>query len=564
MSNNERGNKENWANQTLSKMTLEEKIGQLFIVTAISDPDLLDPQHESFFDFAAKHAGLDCKWNEYGNPTYIESLLKEYNVGGVLYLGKARASSQIRLTNRFRTISKYPLFIAQDCEWGLNHRLTEAIKFPQSMTLGALSDNTLIYEMGREIGKQCLSLGININFAPCVDVNVDYQNPVINMRSYGEDKIKVASKAIMYMKGMQDVGLITCAKHFPGHGDTHVDSHYDLPRIDKTVAELHNVELYPFKKMIEGNVDSIMTAHLEVPALENQPKLPSSLSYSIVTDLLRKEMGFKGLIITDALIMQGVSKFYEPGEIELKALLAGNDLLLCPTNVPKAVKFIKEALAAGTLSIKELDAHVLRILEAKEKILKVDGFKNTIDDQDLSRLFTTEGFNIKKQLYTQAITLCGNIKDLPPAGVDLALIEVKGSGEENFKKILEKKFKLTNQIALEKNIDEKTCLELIERLKDSDRIALSIYHISSTDHQTYGIDPQILCLVNQLKSQGKQVIITLFGTPYCLKLFNQQQTIILGYENDPDAYEAAAKVLCGQCEGKGQLPVVDRRFSEPV
>ncbi len=553
---------ESWAEKTLTEMTLEEKIGQLFIVTSISDPDLLAPQFESFFDHAVKHAGLECKWNEYGNEVYIEHLITRYHVGGVIYLGKARAGSQIRLTNRFRSIAKYPLFIALDCEWGLNHRLNEAIKFPQSMTLGALADNDLIYEMGREIGEECLSLGININFAPCVDVNVNYMNPIINMRSYGDDKEKVAAKAINYMKGMQDVGLIACAKHFPGHGDTYIDSHYDLPRIDKTAAELQDVELYPFKKIVEAGVDSVMTAHLEVPAFEIQPKLPSSLSRSIVTGLLREQMAFKGLIITDALIMQGVSKNSKPGEIELKALLAGNDLLLCPTNVPEAVKIIKEALVNGVLSMKELDEHVLRILRAKAKIIKQGGFRSDIDDQDLSRLCTAKALNLKKELYSQAITFCGNSTDLPHSGIDLGLIELNSKGNANFKTGLEKNFNLTNCLNIEEKLDEEIKNGIVEKLKYNESIAVVLYHVGSTDHQTYGIDPLILQLINELKSQGKQVIITLFGTPYSLKLFSKEQAIILAYENDDDVYDAAANVFCGHCKAGGSLPVADRRFTE--
>lgn len=553
--------KENWAETTLANMTLDEKIGQLFIVTAISDPDLLSPNFEPFFESAIKHGGLDCKWKEYGNKAYIEELITNYYVGGVIYLGKARAVSQIKLTNSFRSISKYPLFIAQDCEWGLNHRLEDVIRFPQSMTLGALTNDALIYDMGREIGEECLSVGININFAPCVDVNVNYKNPVINMRSFGDDKNKVALKAIAYMKGMQDVGLISCAKHFPGHGDTYLDSHYDLPRIDKTAAELHDVELYPFKKMVEAGVDSIMTAHLEVPAFEIQPKVPSSLSHAIVTHLLRKKLGFKGLIITDALIMQGVTSLNKAGEIELKALLAGNDILLCPTNVPEAVKIIKDAVFNGVLSEQELNEHVLRILYAKEKVMHQGRFKSDIGE-DLSRLETVEALNLKKQLFTHAITFCGNASDLPLSGTDLALIEIGSKGDLIFKTNLEENFHLINHFDIREDFDEKVREEVVEKVKNCESIALALYNIDAADHQTYGINPQIFQLINDLNSQGKLILITLFGTPYSLKLFRKEQSIIVAYQNDSDAIKAAVDVFCGHCKASGQLPVADRRYIE--
>lgn len=551
---------EGWAKETLSEMTLDEKIGQLFIVTAISDPDLLGPQFEPFFGYAIEHAGLDCRWNEYGNPEFIENLIQNYHVGGVIYLGKARAASQIKLTNRFRSASQYPLFIALDCEWGMNHRLDEATKFPQSMTLGALKEDEAIRQMGSEIGEQCLSLGININFAPCVDVNVNHKNPVIHMRSYGDAKEKVAAKAIQYMTGMQDVGLITCAKHFPGHGDTQVDSHLALPLIDKSSAELHDVELFPFKKMIEAGVDAIMTAHLEVPAFEPQKHLPSSLSKKIVTDLLRHELKFEGLIITDALIMQGVSRHFNAGEIELKALLAGNDLLLCPTNVPKAIQAIKEALSEGVLTMDELDAHVLRVLSAKAKVAQFGGFKQ-VEQENLKRLNSPQGLLLKKKLFTHAITVCGNLNEFPQLGSKVCLIEVNSKESRIFRDIMVKEFDVESSIDLDGKFSPSAKAEIFHSLQPCEIVLINFYNLVSNDHQTYGIDPEILKMIEDLKKQGKTTLVTVFGTPYSLKLFSRDQTVIVGYENDDNIFEAAANVLCGHCKPKGLLPVEDLRYS---
>lgn len=529
-----------WAQATLEQMSLDEKIGQLFIVTAVSDADLLNPNFAPFFEHAIKHAGLTCKWNEYGNKETIEDLICNYNVGGVLYLGKGRFKTQIDLNNHFRALSKFPLFIAEDAEWGLTCFGDDAVGFPQTMTLGASPENHLLYEMGEEIGRQSKAIGININFAPCVDVNVNYKNPVIHQRSFGDDKHKVVSKAIAYMKGMQNAGIIACAKHFPGHGDTHMDSHLDLPRIDKTAAELTEVELFPFAKMIEAGVYSVMTAHLEVPAFEPELKKPSSLSYNVVTKLLREKMGFDGLIVTDALIMGGAAKYCRTGEVELKALLAGNDILLCPTNVPAAFAEIKAALGNGTLRVEELDAHVLRILKAKEFIMENDGFKNAVDASDCSPLKTARAVEIKEILYAQAITLCGKEEDLPAPQTSLKLIEV-GKNDAFFRNQLSQHYRL---------VDED---------QDCGNVLIAFYNIDPRDHKTYGINSNIFELIQSLKSQGKKVFIALFGSPYCLRLFDKEDTVIVGYENVPCVYQFVAEVLAGKREAVGILPVADMR-----
>lgn len=548
-----------WAERTLASMTLDEKIGQLFIVTAFSDPDLLRPTAKEFFEKAVKDAGLSYKWNEYGGKEFISEVITQFGIGGVIFMSRGRSVSQLEMTNHFQRISKYPLFIAQDNETGLGDHLTDAIRFPHAMALGAIADENLLYEFGREVGNECQVLGVNMNYSPVVDVNIDYRNPVIHMRSFGEDKEKVSSKAIAYMKGMQEVGVVACAKHFPGHGDTHVDSHYDLPHINKTLEELERIELYPFNKMIEAGVRSIMTAHLEVPALEPQPKVASSLSRSIVTDLLRNKMKFEGLIITDALVMQGVTRYHKSGELELKALQAGNDILLCPTHIVAAIEAIKGALADGCLSFKELDEHVLRILKAKEQIMNHGGFKSDLTEETLEHVRSEKAKALKDTLYAQAVTLCGSESDLPRPGTSCGVIQVNSERNDAFWTVLEPHVELTKAIAILKPLNDEDCQQVTHHLGDVPTVIISIHNIDYHNHKTYGIDSGVHQLIKDLQEQGKKVITVLFGTPYSLRRFQKTDTVIIGYEDDESSYRVVADIIAGKRQPVGVLPVTDLR-----
>jgi beta-N-acetylhexosaminidase len=342
---------ESWAHRTLQSMTLDQKIGQLFMVAAISDEQMNTQfMHKSAYTM---------------DKNSVEHFIQHYHVGGIIFLGTGTPEKQIERTNHFQRLSTIPLLIGQDLEWGLSMRLQNTMQFPRNGALSTL-DNNLIYELGYEIGTQARSIGVHINFAPVADVNNNPNNPVINTRSFGEKPENVANKCIAYMQGLHAAGVLACAKHFPGHGDTTTDSHYDLPQIPHTRERLNAIELYPFKKLIEAGVPTIMIAHLEMPSLESMPHLPASLSATIINGLLKHELGFTGLVITDALGMEGVSKHHQPGDIELKALMAGNDILLCPVDMPHAHAAIKEAVANKIISESDLDAHVLKILQAKE------------------------------------------------------------------------------------------------------------------------------------------------------------------------------------------------------
>ncbi len=340
----------------INDLTLEQKIGQLFMVTAVADEEIA---HEIM---KKKPYRMDKE--------YIEALIATYHIGGIIFLGKSDYLKQIERTKHFQNLSIIPLLIGQDLEPGRvgAARFADFAHFPHNKQLGIMDNKEYTYYMGKAIGDIAKTLRVDIVFAPVADVNNNPKNPVINDRSFGDNPELVAKHAIAFARGLRDMNIIACAKHFPGHGDTNVDSHYDLPLISHDKERLHAIELAPFKELIAADIPAIMIAHLEIPALESEDNISSSLSKKIVTDLLRKELGFDGLIITDALDMGGISNQYTNGNAELQALIAGNDILLCPVDVPMAVCAIKKALADQRITEKEIDVHVEKILEIKKSI----------------------------------------------------------------------------------------------------------------------------------------------------------------------------------------------------
>ena len=337
-------NQKNWVENTLKNLTLDQKIGQLFMIQAYSNKD-------------KKHTN------------YINKMIKQYHVGGLIFM-QGTPEKQVELTNLYQSKSKIPLLIGFDGEWGLNMRLKNTFRYPWNMTLGAVQNNTLIEQFGKQVGKHAKRVGIHINFAPVVDINTNPKNPIIGNRSFGENKYNVANKAIAFTKGMQSTGVLANAKHFPGHGDTSTDSHKTLPFLDFSLERLDSIELYPYKKLFESDLASVMIAHLNVPALEPKQGVPTSISYKVVTELLKEKMNFKGLIFTDALNMKGASNYAQPGAIDLAAFIAGNDMLLIPEDIKEAVKKIKQALKNNIVTEERLDHSVRKILnESYEKII---------------------------------------------------------------------------------------------------------------------------------------------------------------------------------------------------
>jgi len=402
-----------WADSVFNSLTLDERIAQLFIIQAYSNKD----------------------------AKYIEQIaeqIKQYKVGGVIFFqgGPYRQAMQ---TNYYQSISKTPLLVAIDAEWGLSMRLDSTMTFPKQLTLGGIRDNSLVYEMGAEIARQCKRIGIHINFAPVVDINSNPKNPVIGIRSFGEDRHNVAEKGVAYMLGMQDNHVLAVAKHFPGHGDTKTDSHKTLPIIYSSKKQLDSVELFPFRQLIYRGLGGVMVAHLSIPALDTTPNLPSSLSKKIVTGLLKGELQFKGISFTDALGMAGVGKYFQPGDADLKAILAGNDVLLMSRNVPGAIKLIKQAIADGLITEEEINERCRKVLALK-KWVDLDDFKPIRLDSIYEDLNTEAAKGLKRKLEKASVGMIYDKEHLFPFNrldtLKLAAFTIGSSTTDEFQRTI--------------------------------------------------------------------------------------------------------------------------------
>ena len=405
-------NQKIWVDSVYNSLTIDQKIGQLFTIWVATKegPERMDE---------------------------IADIIKTNHLGGLIFsLGNVK--DQAIATNRFQSISKVPLLIGMDAEWGIGMRLDDAFSFPFNMTLGAIENNKLIYEVGERIGVHSKRLGVHINFAPVVDINTNPNNPVIGSRSFGENKFNVTNKSIAYLKGMQSQGIMGSAKHFPGHGDTSQDSHKTLPTINFDSKRINDVELYPFKELIKNNLSSVMVAHMEVPSLEKKPKLPSTLSKTIVTKILKKKLKFDGLIITDAMDMKGVVDFNKSESADVAALLAGNDLLLMPDDLDQSTLSIKKALNEGVLTTQRLSQSVKKILMAKYKA----GLNNnsTVTLENLREDLNSEKDKaLLDQLTKESITVIKNESQIVPIknlSKKIAYLKMGDSDSDEFFKML--------------------------------------------------------------------------------------------------------------------------------
>lgn len=541
-----------WASETLSSLTLKEKIGQLFVVAAASD---FNQPTESLATALFK-----CPYMM--DHAYIKMLVDEYHVGGIIFLFKSTPEKQMLLTQQLQALAQIPLLITQDSEWGLGMRLdtepNKVVRYPRNMTLGAINDPQLIYAMGYEVGRQCASIGVHINFAPVIDVNNNAANPVIADRSFGDNPAHVAQCGALFTHGLQDAGIIACAKHFPGHGDTAIDSHHDLPIIDHNKQRLDAIELMPFKHLIAHGVGGIMLAHLSVPALDPSYK-PSSLSLHIVTTELKENLGFKGLVITDALGMQAVTKKYPPGQIELEAFLAGNDILLCPVDVPKAIILIEQAVKDGLVSESKLNERVLKILQAKAWVYNKIGSDSEAELwQKASFLTRRQAYELQEQLYRSALTIAKGAEHLPIVSNHVGVIQIGELPENAFAAAWSKSAHgLPEQTVYTSSAacTDRELQECHQHCQESDTVIICIGQMHKFAHTHYGLTDNTRALVAQLAQQGKKVIVVLCGTPYSVSYFKDATTIIVAYENAQPAQQAAVDVLLGRLQATGHMPV---------
>jgi len=519
----------NWVDSVFQSLTFEERLGQLFMVAAYSNQD---------------QAHIDK----------ISNLIKTENLGGLIFF-QGGPERQARLTNLYQAQSKTPLFIAMDAEWGIGMRLDSVPNFPKAMTLGAIQDDELIYEMGQEVARQFKELRMHINFAPVVDVNSNPDNPVIGYRSFGENKELVANRAVAYMKGLQDNGVIANAKHFPGHGDTEADSHYSLPVIKHSEQRIWEVDLYPYEELFKENLMSVMVAHLNIPSLDAEVNSTTSLSKKVVTDLLQKKMNFQGLIFTDALNMRGVAKLNAPGAVDLKALLAGNDVLLYSMDVPKAKEMIKQAVEDGIISEAEIDRRVKKILRAKYWA-GLNRFVPIKTYELMERLHTPKTDELLEKLYASSITVVSNKDDLLPfKQLDMRCFASLSIGDEGtvFQKYLGKYTKF-DHFTIPKAANETTHYNTIKQLEDYDVVVVGLMGISNSPKRKFGIAEADVELIRNL-SKRQKVVTVLFGNAYASQHLEGLGNLVFAYENNETTQELAPQVLFGARPSKGILPV---------
>lgn len=553
---------ENWVDSVFNSMNADQRIGQLFMVAAYSNKDEI--HHKA-----------------------IENLIKNYNIGGLIFF-KGTPYHQAKLINRYQSIARVPLLIAMDAEWGLAMRLDSTISFPRQMTLGAIQDNQYIYRMGAEIARQCKRIGVHVNLAPVVDINSNPNNPVIGIRSFGENKENVALKGIAYMKGLQQNSVMANAKHFPGHGDTDTDSHLTLPVIKHSKKRLDEIELYPFKRLINEGLMSIMVAHLHVPAYDDTVNRATTLSKAVVTGLLKKDLGFRGLIFTDALNMRGVSQFYKPGDVDLKALLAGNDVLLFSEKVPVAIKKIKQAVRRGIISMEEIDKRVKKILRAKFWVglygkngrkeieeIRGDNFPSINLNNIYEDLNTNYAKFLQQELYEKALTVVQNQDDLIPfkiidtntfASVSIGLSHlIKGEldGINEFQKMLSL-YAPFDHFSISEKALEQTYNDLLNEVFPYKTVVVSIHKMNNSSSRGYGISKKAKDFIKQISKKTKTILVV-FGNPYSLKYFEDNKWLVCAYEDNEVTQKVVPQLLFGAISANGKLPVsASSKFKEGV
>jgi len=498
--------------EILVGMSLEEKIGQLFIAPG-------------------------CPKRGVDHLEDWKTLLDEFHIGNVI-VKQSNSADQVRFLNALQRETKRPLLVVADAEWGLSMTMEDAPPFPKNMTLGAIQEISLIERLGEEIGREAQLVGVHMNLAPVVDVNNNPNNSVIHMRSFGDQSAAVAERGAAMIRGMKKSGLLTCTKHFPGHGDTEVDSHFGLPIISHSLERLKEIELPPFKAAIEAGTDAVMSAHILLKALD---LVPATLSFPVMTTLLRHDLGFNGLIVTDALNMKALINHYSVEEIVLMAHAAGADLLLYGDHVtsavdsliqeqiPKAYRALLSAYQDGTFSMSRLDASVLRILQAKDQVT------NWIVDEN-PKLRNGKVGLLRQQLYQAAVTQLG--VDFAPLDPDVAYLSVGGSGKEDF---------------IFPGFCPCSCSTWEERsdVFSFERIVISLRNIDPKEKK-YGLTDEQLAFFAELAST-KKVVFCLFGTPYAASLLPKNGTILIGYEEE--AQRAVLNVLTGERKAQGRLPI---------
>jgi len=527
-----------WADSVFNTMSEDEHISQLFMVAAYSNKGKQESEK-------------------------IANLIDEYQIGGLIFF-QGEPKKQAQLCNWYQGLSKTPLWIGMDAENGLGGRLKQTISYPREIMLGAVQDDELIYQLGKQMGKECRRLGVHVNFSPVMDVNNNPSNPVINSRSFGEDRYNVTNKSYALFAGMQKSGLLAVGKHFPGHGDTDTDSHLDLPLVNHSRARLDSIELFPFRNLIKVGIGGIMVSHLNVPALDSKQKV-ATLSIPIVTDLLKKEMKFKGLVFTDALNMQGVRKYYKKGEVDVKALIAGNDVLLFTEDVPTAIRKIKLAIKNGELQWEAIHEKCLKILKAKYW-LGLNEYKPVDLNRLWSGLNTQPGFLLRRRITEEAITLVKNTNDLLPLKrldtLRIASVAMGASIRNRYQEYLGR-YTDMDFYQIDKNASKESYNQLLNKLGKYNLIIVSKHDSDLRANRKFGITKPTIDFLSEIIKR-KPVIFDLFANPYGLALYkgtNRLKGILISYEDTRESQMASAQIIFGGIAVRGHLPVtISKQF----
>lgn len=527
-----------WVEKTLKSMTLKEKIGQLVVTRYSGDFRNFDSQYIK----------------------NLEKLIREYHLGGLILFG-GEALETAYFTNYFQKISRLPLLIASDLERGAGNQVSGATLFPPLMALGAADSEELAFAMGRITAIEGRALGIHMTYAPVVDVNINPDNPIINTRSAGEDPELVARITRAFIKGCQANGMIATAKHFPGHGDTDQDSHSLLPIIRADQERLWKVELYPFQSAIEAGVQAIMTAHLYVPALEPETGVPATLSPQILTELLRKKMGFKGLIVTDALEMRGITGYFSQEEAALRALKAGADLLLLPPDPVKVIDYLQQAVQSGELPLTRVEESVRRVLLAKAR-LGLHRHRYVSLDQLPLILGKSEFKEIARRAFASAITLVKNENNLLPVSAEKKLVFLSLSSDlgdyfagQRLAGELAKRWPALKTFYADGDTGKERLAEAQAEALQAELVVVALFSSLRAGKGSVDLAPEHIELVRQIKEAGVPVVALSFGSPYFLRNFPEIDAYLCFYRNTPETQELAAQALAGEIRISGKLPV---------
>jgi beta-glucosidase-like glycosyl hydrolase len=520
-----------WVDSVFKKLSKRDRIAQMFMVRAHTD------KGKAFEDSIAK-------------------VIKKERIGGLVFFqgGPVR---QALLTNRYQSISKVPLMLAMDAEWGLGMRLDSTTSFPYQLTMGAIQDNKLIYDMGRQVALDFNRMGMHINFAPVADINNNPKNPVIGFRSFGDNKFKVAEKVTAYMKGLQDNQVIVSVKHFPGHGDTDVDSHYDLPQLPFTKARLDSLEIYPFKQLIKEGASGMMVAHMNIPALDNTPNLPSTLSKPIVTTLLKEELGFKGLIFSDAMEMKGVAKFFPDGEGDVLGIIAGMDVIELSGNTKRAVKLVRQAIRKKKLTWGQVNASVKKILYSKYWA-DLHANKYVQANNLIADLNRPEAALLNQKLADAAVTLLNS--DVQVKSFDrtkkTAILSIGTNELSAFQNSFRPVLSNSMNYILPKNITDVELENVRKELQSFEQIIVGVHDMRKRPAPVLDYNKSLKSFVAELA--GMNSLFAVFANPYSLAGLpgiESAKTILMNYQNTKESQHASFRVINGGLKASGKLPV---------